>query len=274
MIKNIYILCLNEWKKILRVKFYYVGPIFCLCISLIWLKGVESVRGSENVTGYLFLTTGMQISITTIIPLFVLLFSLLAVSWETSNGTICLNFFHPIRRIEFFISKLLTAIMYLLLLLFLNVAGLYIVGALKFGFKEYSAIGGLEISLSKFFLNILIACFFTFLVLLSVFSYGILISTITKNLASSIGFGLGIFYGLEPIRHLIRIDSFDPNKILFMNFLDKPASVIIDWTAGFDINWAKNEIIYSCLILQLITVFVFLSVSLFIFFKRDIKNVS
>jgi ABC-type transport system involved in multi-copper enzyme maturation permease subunit len=239
--------------------------------AFFWLKGIESISRSGNVTGFLFISTGLQASATTVIPLFTLIFSVMTISWEVSRGTIRTFFFHPIRRIEFFTAKILVSLSYVMILLISNLAGLLIVGGIKYGLSNHISIGDENISSVNFYINLLIAYLFTLIVLLSVFSYGFFISTITNSLAGSLGFGLGLFYGIEPVRHLIKIGEWDPNQVLFMNFLDKPSSILIDFAAGFDINWLKSDILYGCLFLQIITIFVFLFLSFMIFLNRDIK---
>ncbi len=270
--KNILLLCSNEWIKNSRLKFFYLGPILSFLTAFLWLKGLEKFSvESSSISILLYISTGLQAAFTTIIPLFTLIFSSMIISNETSKGTIKLFFYTPVSRLEIFISKYAFSIFYMFLIIICNLFGLIIFGIFKFGLKTETPDQTI-ITSGSFIANLIITYMITSLPLLSLLSFGFLISAVSKSLAASLGSAVGIILGLEPLRYLIRIGSWDPNNVLFMNYLDKPSSILIDYVSGLPVNWWNHEIITGCLIIQPITIIIFAASALIIFLKKDMKT--
>lgn len=270
--KNFFRLYKTEWIKGIHQKFFYIGPVLCFIVSFLWLKGFESIGDEDGKTAYHYLATGLQAAMTSIIPIFIVIYSSISISGEATKGTLKYNFFHPVGRVEFFSSKVAMSFTYVVILLLSNLVGLLIFGFIYYDFKEYSEFGNVILTVSDLNYAVVKTLLLSLLPLSSYMAFGVFVSSATRNIASSIGFGLGIILGLEPTRHLIKIGSFDINDFLFMNYTDKTASRLIETVGGFNVKWNTHDILYGCVQLPLITIGIFIAAGLILFLKRDIKS--
>jgi len=267
MIIRIIKLVQNEIYKLIMQKFTYLSITCVIGIVMLWGIGLDYLF-SENTyftSGYLFLLISTRTTISLMGVILILIFSSLLVSTEVSSGTLQMMLINPISRLEFFSAKVITGMMFSLILLISTIIPALIIGSIHFGYGDYIEGGIILFTKGEIFLNIFF-CFSLLLIpLLAFCCYGLLFSVITNNVGFSIGFSVGSVIFLDVIKERLDISPF-----LFQSYIETPFEIVMNIVEGFKVNW-KSEIL-SCIGVPTIWIIGCFSIGLFIFQRKDYKS--
>lgn len=266
MVNRIKNLIQNEIYKMLHQKFIYLSIICLVVIVILSGIGINYLlpENSNAGSGYLFVLISSRTAISTIGTILILIFSSMLISNETSFGTIQMMLINPISRLEFFLAKLITAMIFSILLLITITLTAFLVGKIIFGYGDYIE-RGITLFTQWQILGNLLYCYLILLFpLFSLCCYGLLISILINNVGFSIGMSVGSIIFLDIVKERLNLSPF-----LFQSYIETPFELAQDIIEGFEINWSPK--IFYCIGVSGAWIVVFLCIGYLIFSKKDYK---
>jgi ABC-type transport system involved in multi-copper enzyme maturation permease subunit len=261
----------NELVKSVSTKFLYLGIILCAALPFFCSEGFKQMGLDDDLNGFSFITNSTQAAMTSLIPMFILIHASLLIVTETSNGTFRDILVHPLSRTEFLTAKVLTGLIYILVLISVNLLSAIIICIWRYPFDTIIEDGEILVSSLKLVSSLSVAYLIVLLPLAGVFSFGFFISSISRSFIGSIGFSLGIYIGIEPFKFLIPIGEHHLDRYLFSSYLDAPFSILNDLAAGMEISWNSPKISW-CIGLSVFSMLIFFISSFLIFLRRDLNG--
>ena len=219
-----------ELRKLVSQKRTYMGLGLAVILPLIFVV-VQNVHQQHGHGGgdSIFATQITQSGLAT--PVLMLLFesvfflpliaSLVAgdiVAAEDGNGTLKTILTRSVNRGQVFAAKVLAAVTYAMLAVFLSAAVATVGGVLSWGFNQITTFSGSVVSASEGLLLVLAANAFYLIPLLTVVCIGVLLSTATRNstaaVVGTIGFTILLFIvagipGLEGIKPYLLTEQYE-----------------------------------------------------------------
>lgn len=272
MISRIYKLIINEIIKHSRSKISYLGIICVMLSSLVMVKSIAFTSSEMQITGFSFLITAMLGVCTSILPLFVTIFSSIIVANEATHGTLRVILTQPIRRIEFLISKWIMSSMYMILLLIITFLIILLYAQFQYDFSDVIEEDLVVYSKGEMIVALLKSFTFLLFPLMATVTYGFFISVISKNVAVAVGGAVGTLFTIEPIKHLLKFNHFNLTNYIFTSYLDLPLVMSSDMASGVGNPW-KSDLtdINRLVIVSLSYIIICWILSLIIFLKRDLN---
>ena len=256
-----------EIYKMLRLKLTYFFLACVVAVILFW--GVSSAYffpdSSQPGTGYSFLLSSNQTTMSFLGIIFIMIFSSLLVSAETASGTLQTNLVNPISRLEFLSAKLAIGWLFSLLLVLSMALPALAIGGLKFGYGHYVEEGLTLFTRQQIFFGILTNYLVLSVVLLAYVSYCLLISVLTSNQGYAIGLCVGSVLMMDFVKGRLNISSF-----LFQSYVETPFELAKSMTEGFKAVW-KPDIIASLGVSLAWTIACFV-LAVLIFVRKDYKS--
>lgn len=271
MFKRIFHAFKNELTKAISTRFLYLGLALSLALPWFCSKRFTQITDAGDLTGFIYLTNSIQVAVTSLIPIFILIYGSMLVAYETSYGRYRDILSRPLGRCEFLTAKIMIGILYLAILVLGNLFAGFIVGVFKFGFHPLKENEEIIVSQGRFVVSLFHSYILVFFPLVAVFSFGFFISTLSRSLVGALGFSLGIFVGIEPFKFLIPMGDHYLEYYLFSSYLDKPFVILNDVSMGIDVRWWSPEI-QRCIGFSLFYTALFLSLSFIIFKRRDLNG--
>jgi ABC-type transport system involved in multi-copper enzyme maturation permease subunit len=271
MVKRIFLAFKNELTKALSTRFLYLGLALSMALPWFCSQGFTQITDARNLTGFIYLTNSIQVAVTSLIPIFILIYGSVLIAYETSYGRYRDLLSRPLGRCEFLIAKIMIGLLYLAILVLGNLFAGILVGAFKYGFHPLKENEEIIVSQGRFIVSLVHSYMLVLFPLVAVFSFGFFISTLSRSLVGALGFALGIFVGIEPFKFLIPVGDHYLEYYLFSSYLDKPFAIMNDISMGIDVRWWSPEI-QRCIGYSLFYIVLFLSMSFIIFKRRDLNG--
>ena len=270
MITRIYRSFINEIYKSFSSWFLILGLALSIALPFLCRMGFERIGADESMNAYGFVANCSQSSVTSIIPIFALIFSCLAVASETDEGTCRDALSRPLRRFEFLASKILVCGFYLCLLLGANLAASMILAQWKFGFSAVSDAGETLVSLNNMFLALGKTTLLGIFTLSALIAFGLFISIVSKSVMSAVGFGLGIYISLQTVKFMIPVGSHTLDYYIFSTYFDEPYGILNELSLGITTSFASPDLIRG-LWLSAAAILFFLLAGFLVFLRRDLN---
>lgn len=208
-----------ELRKLVLQRRTYIGFAVAIAIPLIFVTALSLQAGQPDdvAFGRYVRESGLAIPPVMLIFgsfwLFPLITSLVAgdiVAAEDHNGTLKTILTRSAGRSRIFVAKVLAAITYAIVALFLMGLTAVIAGVIKSGFDPLTTLSGTTVSAPKALL-LLVVCFAIYaLPLIAVASIALLLSTLTHNSAGSIVGALMVSLLLQLVAILPGLESLTP----------------------------------------------------------------
>lgn len=266
MVGRIKNLVQNEIYKMMHQKFVYLSIICLIAVVIISVIGLDYLlpENSNLGSGYLFFLISSRTAISMIGTLLILIFSSMLISNETSFGTIQMMLVNPISRLEFFLAKIITGMIFSVLLIIIIILTAFLVGKVAFGYGIYAERGIIVFTQWQILSNFLYCFLILLFPLFSFCCYGLLISIIINNVGLAIGLSMGSIIFLDIVKERLKVSPF-----LFQSYIETPFEFAQDIIEGFGISWTPK--IFYCLGVSGAWIVVFLCVGYLIFSKKDYK---
>jgi ABC-2 type transport system permease protein len=209
-----------ELRKLISQKRTYLGFVLVCALPLIFVI-VENIHQRQGHRDNIFATQISQSGLAT--PVLMLLFlsvfmlpvvaSLVAgdiVANEDGNGTLKTILTRSVDRGQVFTAKALAAITYAACAVFLSAAVATIAGVLSWGFNSITTFSGTVVSAPKGLLLVVAANLVYMIPLLTVTSFGVMLSTVTRNSAASVVGTIGFVILLLIIGQIPGLEGLHP----------------------------------------------------------------
>ena len=190
-----------ELRKLVSQKRTYLGFVLVCALPLIFVI-VENIHQRQGHRGNIFATEITQSGLAT--PVLMLLFlsvfmlpvvaSLVAgdiVANEDGNGTLKTILTRSVDRGQVFAAKVMAALSYAVCAVFLSAVVATVAGVLSWGFHSVTTFSGTVVSAPKALLLVFAANLVYLIPLLTVASFAVMLSTVTRNSAASVVGAIG-----------------------------------------------------------------------------------
>lgn len=270
MLSSVARLFSTEMTKTWRTKFPYLGIAASALMALVAQKQIEAFSRASRPTFAEYLSTSINLSSTWIIPIFSTIFASMIVAAETSRGTLRTILVRPVSRADFLTAKLLMAIFYLLVLFAANLAVALIIGknlpwqAIGEDRPDLLPGGGAQIALFA------IAVGLSLLPQIATVVYGVFVSVMSVNVATAIGFALGLLFTLQIAKEKVRFGDFELDQWIFSSYYDTAVGIATGKAQGVYEAWNDTKV-YFLVGTSVLTALVLAGIAYARFTRRDLN---
>ena len=255
----------NEIAKSVRAKLPYFGLVVVsiLCVLIFVVTGASVDGETLNAWGYISLS--MQLVFTDIGLICIAVFASMLIAEETAFGTVRTVLSSPVLRWEFYVAKVLTGVLYAVVMSVVSLVISACLGAVNYQFGDVADSMGVIYTQERVFANFLIAFFLSWVPLSALVIYGIFISTIVKKSGQAVAVTIGTIYLIDFTKHIIGIDAY-----IFTKYIGFSWQVFNQAAQGVDYQWTPQ--VWHMLAMSLIYCCVMFAAGLSIFSKRDLNG--
>jgi ABC-2 type transport system permease protein len=210
-----------ELRKLVSQVRTYLGLVFAALPAVVFVI-VQNIhqsggRGHENIFASQITQSGLATPVLMLLFLSVFMLPLIAslvagdiVANEDGNGTLKTILTRSVDRGQVFAAKVLTAMTYAVLAVFLSAAVATIAGVASWGFKSITTFSGTVVPAPKGLLLIAAANACYLIPLLTVTSIGVLLSTATRNSAAAVVGTIGFVIVLLIVTQIPGLEGIHP----------------------------------------------------------------
>jgi ABC-2 type transport system permease protein len=258
-----------EMAKVWRTKVPYVGLACSALMALIARQSVESFAQPGEVTAFSYFVSSVILSSTLTTPIFATVFAALTVASETSRGTLRTVLVRPITRGQFLVAKMLSAVVYLILLFCANALVAAIIAQrypLKSTFDPLVELPPLTSQVALCFLG----CLLSLLPQLATVAFAFMVSVLAGSGGTAVGIALGLLLTLTAAKQFISIAGYELSQFVFSTYYDLPMKIADAKIAGMYETWFQDRMYYM-IGTSVIPIALFLGISFWVFLRRDLN---
>jgi len=255
----------NEIAKATRTKLPYFGflVISILCVLIFVVTGASLDGETLNAWGYTSLS--MQLVFTDIGLIFIAVFASMLIAEETAFGTARAVLSSPVLRWEFYVAKVLTGLLYAMVMSIISLIISTCLGAVNYQFGDVADSIGLIYSNKEVLVNFLMAFFLSWIPLAALVMYGIFVSTIVWKSGQAVAVTIGTIYLIDFTKHIIGVDSY-----IFTKHIGFSWQIFNQVAQGVDYQWTPQ--VWHMITMSLVYCFVMFAAGLVIFSRRDLNG--
>lgn len=247
------------WKAI-RLRQTYAG----LALVLLLVIGSALFHGiaSDGRSDYSYIAYVTPVAVGLVGVLLLLIYSAGLVSQELGSGSIRMVLVRPLRRHEYLCAKLMMGYTYAVLLLAVTVLGSW---GLAFALGDLTGVnfgGELLFSPDQMLLSYILGTVLALAPLIAAASYGILISTLTRNPVSAALLAVSLWVAVDILKYPLGIDRF-----IFSSYIERPWQVFINRCDGIEMSWFPMT--WQCLGVSSAYTVVFSALAMLVLHRRN-----
>jgi len=255
----------NEVTKVARRKLTYFGMFMVGLLSAIiyFVGGQLSDAATANAWGYIGFS--MQMIFTDIGPIIIITFAAKLVADETGAGTIRAALAAPVHRWELYLAKAVTGLLYMIVL---STAALLFSAALAKIHYRFGVVGdsaGVVYSRSQVMQQFLLSYAFSWIPLIALVMYGLLISTVVRNPGAAVTVGISSLYLVDFTKHLMGLDPYIFTRYITYSWLN-----LLQIAQGMDYQWRPE--VWKMIELSGVSAVVTFVAGLIIFVRQDLNH--
>jgi ABC-2 type transport system permease protein len=255
--------------KAVRLKLPWMGLGFSALMAVVARHTVERMAAPGELSTRVYLTANMNLLSTSIIPIFSTVFAATLMAGETSRGTLRMLLPRPIWRSTLLHAKLLTGLGYLALMFIANLAVALPIAASYPGQNTFDI--GIDLpSLPAQLATLGIVLGLTFLPHAATVCFALLISVISRSVATAIGVAVGLVLCLYPIQ-IVRIGSINIGDYMFSSYYDDAIGLGDNIASGFHETWGQENI-QMLVLTSAVSAALFLAAAYWTFTRRDLNG--
>lgn len=258
-----------EIMKAVRLKLPWMGLVFSALMALVAKHTVERLGAPGELSTRVYLTANLNLLSTSIIPIFSTVFAATLIASETSRGTLRMLLPRPIWRSTLLHAKLITGLIYLALMF---IANLIVALPIALSYPDRNSFDltmnmpSLPAQLGIYGIVLLL----TYLPHAATVCFALLVSVISRSVATAIGVAVGLVLCLYPIQ-IIRIGSVSIGDYMFSSYYDDAIGLGDSIASGFHEPW-NQENIHMLLGTSFVSAGVFLAIAYWVFTRRDMNG--
>jgi ABC-2 type transport system permease protein len=255
----------NEIAKAARTKLPYFGlvAVSILCVLIFVVTGATVDGETLNAWGYTCLS--MQLVFTDIGLICIAVFASMLIAEETAFGTVRAVLSSPVLRWEFYLAKVLTGLLYTVVITIVSLIISACLGAVNYQFGDVADSIGVIYTQKEVLVNFLLAFFLSWIPLAALVMYGIFISTIVKKSGQAVAVTIGTIYLIDFTKHIIGIDAY-----IFTRHIGFSWRIFHQVTQGIDYQWTPQ--VWNMIAMSLIYCLAMFATGLAIFSRRDFNG--
>ncbi len=255
-----------EFTKAVRLKLPWMGLALSALTAFMAKHTVERLGAPGELSSRVYLTFNLNLVSTSIIPIFSTVFASTLIASETSRGSLRMLLPRPIYRSHFLHAKLITGLIYLVLMFAANLIVALPIAAsypLTNSFDE-----GLDLPPASGQLAIFgIALGLTYLPHAATVCFALLVSVLSRSVATAIGVAVGLVMFMYTAQALVRnVDDY-----VFSSYYDDAIGIGNSIASGIPESWNQDNM-HLLLITSLASSVAFLGIAYGVFTRRDLNG--
>jgi ABC-2 type transport system permease protein len=255
----------NEVTKAARRKLSWFGVFMVglACVIVHFIAGQLSDAATANAWGYVAFS--MQMVFTDIGPIIIITFAAKLVADETGAGTIRAALAAPVHRWELYLAKAVTGLLYMIVL---STAALLFSAALAKIHYRFGVVGdsaGVVYSRSQVMQQFLLSYAFSWIPLIALVMYGLLISTVVRNPGAAVTVGISSLYLVDFTKHLMGLDPYIFTRYITYSWLN-----LLQIAQGMDCQWQPE--VWKMIELSGVSAAVTFVTGLILFVRQDLNH--
>ena len=255
----------NDISRVVRTRLPYFGIAAVWLVCVIIFIFTSSLRNSQAINAWGFMGFSLQGAFADVGMVFIIIFSTLLISEETGSGTIRMVLSSPVLRVEFYIAKILTGILYMIAMSVSALIVSYILGTFHFDFTAVEDAAGLVYTRREVLLNFIFAFFLSWVPLTALVTYGIFLSACIQKPGSALGVSIGILIFVETLKHFVNISQY-----VCTTYIGTSWVIFHEVAQGVNYQWFPE--IWRALGVSAVYIVVSLFAGLLVFSRRDLNQ--
>ena len=246
-----------------KLSWFGVFMVGLLSVIIYFIGGQLSNAGMANAWGYVGFS--MQMVFTDIGPIIIITFAAKLVADETGAGTIRAALAAPVHRWELYLAKAVTGLLYMIVL---STAALLFSAALAKIHYRFGVVGdsaGVVYSRSQVMQQFLLSYAFSWIPLIALVMYGLLISTVVRNPGAAVTVGISSLYLVDFTKHLMGLDPYIFTRYITYSWLN-----LLQIAQGMDYQWRPE--VWKMIELSGVSAVVTFVAGLIIFVRQDLNH--
>jgi ABC-2 type transport system permease protein len=246
-----------------KLSWFGVFMVGLLCAIIYFIGGQLSDAATANAWGYVAFS--MQMVFTDIGPIIIITFAAKLVADETGAGTIRAALAAPVHRWELYLAKAVTGLLYMIVL---STAALLFSSALAKIHYHFGVVGdsaGVVFSRSQVMQQFLLSCALSWIPLIALVMYGLLISTMVRNPGAAVTVGISSLYLVDFTKHLMGLDPYIFTRYITYSWLN-----LLQIAQGMDYQWRPE--VWKMIELSGVSAAVTFVAGLIVFVRQDLNH--
>ncbi|HEX3628345.1 MAG TPA: ABC transporter permease [Verrucomicrobiae bacterium] len=255
----------NEVTKLTRhiLLYFSLFAAGLVCVIIYFVGGQLSDSATTNAWGYVAFS--MQMVFTDIGPVLVISVAARLVALETRGGTIRSLLAAPVYRWEIYAAKAVTGLLYMIVFSATTLLISALLARIHYHFGAVSDAYGVVYNPTQVFHAFLIGYALSWVPLVALVMYGILISTVFKNVGTATSVGITSLFLIDFTKHLIGLDPF-----VFTRDINYSWLTLQQMTQGMDYAWRPE--VWRMITLSGVSAIIAFGIGLVIFVREDLNH--
>ncbi len=255
----------NEWTKAVHRKLPYLGVLAAVTVCVLFWVATRQIDRRQQFNGWSFVQYEAIGGLSNVGLMFVAIFGAALVAEERGSGAIRVVLSAPLRRWQFFLAKVITALVYMTVLVVAVLAVSFALGLLRHSFGDVADEAGVIYGRTEVLANLALAVALEWLCLAAAACYGLFLSVLARNAGQAIGAVIGIGVLIEATKSVIGIQPY-----VFTTYVGQAWVKFGQVAQGLDYMW-KPEIWWIVLV-PAAWCAVFLAAGVLILQRRDLNG--
>jgi ABC-2 type transport system permease protein len=255
----------NEATKATRhiLLYFSIFAVGLVCFIVYFVGGQLSDAAATSAWGYVAFS--MQMVFTDIGPVLVISFAARLMALETRGGTIRSLLAAPVYRWEIYLAKVTTGLLYMMVLSGATLLFSIVLACIHYHFGAVSDAFGIIYSRNQVLRQFLVGYALSWIPLAALVMYGILISTLFKNVGTATSVGITSLFLIDFTKHLIGLDPY-----IFTRDINYSWLTLQQMTQGMDYTWRPD--VWRMITLSGVSAMITFGVGLAIFVREDLNH--
>lgn len=265
MLSHFLTLLRNEVTKATRhiLLYFSIFAVGLICVIVYFVAGQMSDSATTNAWGYVGFS--MQMVFTDIGPILIISFASRLMSQETRGGTIRSLLAAPVYRWEIYAVKAITGLLYMIVLSAVTLLFSVVLARIHYHFSAVSDAYGVIYSNKQVLHQFLIAYALSWIPLIALVMYGLLISTIFRQTGTATTVGITSLFLIDFTKHLVGLDPY-----IFTRDINYSWLTLQQMTQGMDYAWRPE--VWRMMILSGVSAIIVFAAGLVIFVREDLNH--
>jgi len=246
-----------------------MGLFFSALMAVVAKHTVERMGAPGELSMRVYLVANLNLLSTSIIPIFSTVFAATLMASETSRGSLRMLLPRPIYRSSLLHAKLITGLVYLALMFAANLFVALPIAS-SFPVKNIFDEGPNFPELPAQLMIFLVVLGLTFLPHAATVCFALLISIVSRSVATAIGVAVGLVLCLYPIQ-IIHLGSIRLGDYMFSSYYDDAIGIGDSIASGIPETW-NQENMQMLMLTSLISSALFLAIGYRVFTRRDMNG--
>ncbi len=262
MIRRILIAFSVEFANAIRLNSTYIGPLVVVLVILA-ASFVHPIANDDE-SDYAFIAYSVPMALNLVGVIMLMLYCSTLISADLGSGTIRTILVRPLRRRDYFFSKLLMGFTYTLVLITLAALTAWLLAFILGNLTGIHFGDEIIYTDSDMRTGFLLALLLSLMPLFTTVTYALMISTFTRSNVAAVSTSIGLWIVVDFLKQPLRIQTF-----FFSTYLESAWEMFADRCDALDTDW--QPIAQQSALVCFSSAFLFIIISLIVLSRRNLS---